>query len=269
MKKVRFLWLLLISCFLLAACGGESVADKNIVERIQKDKTIFWGVKMDTRLFGFYNIEKGKIEGYDIDVAEAITKHMLGDEGKSEFIEVTSKTRIPLLQNGNIDAIIATMTISEERKKVVDFSDVYFDAGQSLLVEKGSPVQSIHDLNEATPVLAIKGSTSAQRIREAAPTAPILEMENYAEGFQALQSGQGVALTTDNAILYGMAAENSNYEVVGGIFTDEPYGIATSKKQKEFHDKINEALRSLEADGTLSRLREKWNLPTKDGKEGA
>ena len=73
---------------------------------------------------------------------------------------MTSKTRIPLLKNGNIDAIIATMTISDERKKVVNFSDVYFDAGQSLLVKEESPINGIEDLNENTTVLAIKGSTS-------------------------------------------------------------------------------------------------------------
>ena len=83
-----------------------------------------------------FNIGTGNVEGFDIDIAKAITKEILGSKGHAEFVEVTSKTRIPLLKNGNIDAIIATMTISDERKKVVDFSDVYFDAGQSLLVKK-------------------------------------------------------------------------------------------------------------------------------------
>ncbi|KAF6605706.1 transporter substrate-binding domain-containing protein, partial [Paenibacillus sp. EKM208P] len=94
---------------------------------------------------------------------------------KLELKEVTSKTRITLLQNGDIDAIIATMTISDERKKQVDFSDVYFNAGQSLLVKKGSPITGLESLTPKTKVLAVKGSTSAKNIREKAPEATILE----------------------------------------------------------------------------------------------
>lgn len=78
-------------------------------------------------------------------------------------------------------------------------------------------------------MLAVKGSTSSQNIREKAPKASVLEFENYQEAFTALKSNQGQVLTTDNAILFGMADEDSNYEVVGGTFTDEPYGIAVKK----------------------------------------
>ena len=92
------------------------------------------------------DIESRTVQGFDVDIAKAITKKILGDNGKTEFVEVTSKTRIPLLKNGNIDAIIATMTITDERKKQVDFSDVYFDAGQALLVKKGSQIIYTFDL---------------------------------------------------------------------------------------------------------------------------
>lgn len=81
-------------------------------------------------------------------------------------------------------------------------------------------------------MLAVKGSTSAQNIREKAPAASVLEFENYQEAFTALKSNQGQVLTTDNAILFGMADEDSSYEVVGGTFTDEPYGIAVKKAIK-------------------------------------
>jgi putative glutamine transport system substrate-binding protein len=115
-----------------------------------------------------------------------------------------------MLNNGDIDMIVATMTISEERKKEVDFSDVYFDAGQSLLVKKGSPIKGLEDLKKGTKVLAVKGSTSALNIREKAPDTTVLEFENYTEAFTALKSGQGDALTTDDSILYGMADPDSH-----------------------------------------------------------
>ncbi|MBO0431397.1 transporter substrate-binding domain-containing protein [Enterococcus sp. DIV0660C] len=265
-KSFRLLFLLSIVLLALVGCKGASVADENIAERIKETNEITWGVKYDTRLFGMMDIKSGEVQGFDIDIAKAITQKILGKEGQANFVEVTSKTRIPLLKNGNIDAIIATMTITDERKKQVDFSDVYFDAGQSLLVKKGSSIQSVTDLDASTTVLAVKGSTSAANIREHAPDANILELENYAEAFTALQSGQGDAMTTDNAILLGMADENPSYTLAGGTFTNEPYGIAINKGQKEFLDEVNQALAEMIADGTYDEIYQHWFPNETDGK---
>ncbi|WP_102693325.1 transporter substrate-binding domain-containing protein [Rummeliibacillus pycnus] len=260
------LFLAILSVFMLAACGdkkdssGDSSSNtgKNSLEAIKaKDKIVF-GVKNDTRLFGLKDPKTGNIEGFDIDIAKEITKIILGDESKAEFKEVTSKTRIPMLQKGDIDAIVATMTITEERKKEVDFSDVYFKAGQALLVKKGSPIKSINDIKKGTKVLAVKGSTSAVNIREKAPDAQVLEFENYAEAFTALKAGQGDTLTTDNAILYGMVDEDPNYEVVGDIFTDEPYGIAVKKDSPELVKAINDALKEMKDNGRYDEIYKKW-----------
>ncbi|EKN68242.1 transporter substrate-binding domain-containing protein [Schinkia azotoformans] len=275
MKKLILLTVVaLMSVLLLAACGsgaskevattGESKEGNaeqgvsGILDTIkQRDKIVF-GVKHDTKLFGLKDPATGEVAGFDIDIARQIAKEILGDENKAEFVEVTSKTRIPLLNKGDIDAIVATMTITEERKKEVDFSNVYFEAGQSLLVKKGSPVQSIEDLTKDTPVLAVKGSTSTINIRNAAPDAPVLEFENYAEAFTALKAGQGVALTTDNAILLGMASEDNSFELVGGTFTDEPYGIAVKKGNTELVDAINGVLDTLKSNGEYDAIYKKW-----------
>lgn len=264
LKKIMPFAIITILLLGLAGCG-KGLANKNVSEMIQENQKIIWGVKNDTRLFGMINIETGEIEGFDIDIAKAITKEILGDEGKAEFVEVTSKTRIPLLKNGNIDAIIATMTITEERKKQVDFSQVYFDAGQSLLVKKGSPIQSIDDLDKNTTVLAVKGSTSAVNIRNAAPDAKVLEFENYAECFTALKSGQGDAMTTDNSILLGLHTENPNFVLTGGNFTDEPYGIAINKGQEEFLNQVNDALDALHENGTYEKIYSKWFPELEEG----
>ncbi len=204
------------------------------------------------------NPSTGEVEGFDIDISKALAAEILGDETKVELKEVTSKTRIPLLNNiGDIDAIVATMTITEDRKKEVDFTDVYFDAGQSLLVKKGSSIKSIEDLKGKT-VIATKGSTSAINIREKAPDTKVLEFENYAEAFTALKAGQGDALTTDDSILYGMADEDPNYELVGGTFTEEPYGIAVKKGNAALVDELNKALQSLKDSGKYDEIYKKW-----------
>jgi len=125
-------------------------------------------------------------------------------------------------------------------------------------VKKGSPVQSIDDLTKDTTVLAVKGSTSTDNIREVAPDAPVLEFENYAEAFTALKAGKGVALTTDNSILLGMASEDDSFELVGGTFTDEPYGIAVKKGEQEFLDALNDSLESLKANGEFDTVYNNW-----------
>jgi aspartate/glutamate/glutamine transport system substrate-binding protein len=254
--------LLLSASMLLAACGKSdektSGTPKNALEQIKERDKMVVGVKYDTRLFGLKNPNTGEVEGFDIDISRELAKEILGDENKVEFKEVTSKTRIPMLNNGDIDMIVATMTISEERKKEVDFSDVYFHAGQSLLVKKGSPIKGLEDLKKGTKVLAVKGSTSALNIREKAPEATVLEFENYTEAFTALKSGQGDALTTDDAILYGMADQDPNYTLVGGTFTEEPYGIAVKKGNKELVDAINKALKNMRDSGKYDEIKNKW-----------
>ena len=152
----------LLAIIVLAGCGNaksdtetSGSESKDVLAQIKEKDKIVFGVKHDTRLFGLKNPSTGEVEGFDIDISKALAAEILGDETKVEFKEVTSKTRIPLLNNGEIDAIVATMTITEERKKEVDFTDVYFDAGQSLLVKKGSSIKSIDDLKGKT-VIATK-----------------------------------------------------------------------------------------------------------------
>lgn len=268
MQKKIIVSLLMVFAVLvsLSGCKSASVASKNVLETAKTQDRIVWGVKNDTRLFGLMDVASREVKGFDIDIAKALTEKILGRDGRADFVEVTSKTRIPLLKNGNIDAIIATMTITDERKKQVDFSDVYFDAGQALLVKKGSPIKSVKDLNANTTVLVVKGSTSAVNIRKEAPDAKILEMENYAEAFTALQAGQGEAVSTDNAILLGMASENPDYEIAGGTFTKEPYGIAINKGQTEFVEAVNQALKEIHEDGTYDKIYEKWFPDDQSGK---
>lgn len=259
MKRLFISFSLLGLALILTGCG-QAAAEVDIAERIQTTETpvLTWGVKADTNLFGFYNIASGQIEGFDIDIAKALTDEMTNGEGTAEFVEVTSKTRIPLLKTRKIDGILATMTISKEREKQVDFSDVYFNGGQSLLVHEDSSIHGIEDLTTEHTVLAIKGSSSTQNMRELAPQVEVLDLENYSEGFVALQSGQGDALTTDDAILLGMIDQNPDYRLAGKSFTEEPYGIAINKGQDAFHELLEEALDTIQGNGVYDEIYDKW-----------
>lgn len=262
MKSWKRFWLscgLICMMLILSACG-EAVADIDIGQRLQTEETpiLTWGVKADTNLFGFYNLKTARLEGFDIDIGQALTEVMTNDRGKAEFVEVNSKTRIPLLKTGKIDGIIATMTINEDRAKEVDFSDVYFNGGQSLLVPEDSEINGLEDLTSEHTVLAIKGSSSTRNMRELAPQVEVLDLENYSEGFVALQSGQGDALTTDDAILLGMIDQNPGYRLAGKSFTAEPYGIAINKGQDNFHEMLEEALDTIQGNGVYDAIYDKW-----------
>ncbi|MBP2057543.1 putative glutamine transport system substrate-binding protein [Lactobacillus colini] len=260
MKKYRRIWLLPLIfglVFILAACSVKQSKNKNVYQEVKQSKTITWGVRADTRLFGLMSVKTGKIEGFEIDLAKALTKQILGKDAKAKFVQTTPKTRIPLLKNGNIDAILATMTITPERAKQVDFTKPYFPSGQSLLVPDSSKIKDVKDLNGKT-VLAVKGTTAVDNMAKFAPKAKVLEYDDYGQAFTALKAGQGQAMTTDNGVLAGIASENRGYKLVGGTFTQEPYGIAVNKGQTKLLNKLNQALVEVKKNGTYHRIVEKW-----------
>lgn len=259
MKKWLKFLAIAFAGFAVLALGGcsKSAQDKNIYQETKADKTIVWGVKADTRLFGLMSIKTGKIQGFEVDLAKALTKQMYGKNAKAEFVQTTPKTRIPLLKNGNIDAILATMTITPDRKKQVDFTNPYFNAGQSLLVPNNSKIKNVQDLNGKT-ALAVKGTTAVDNVKKFAPKARVLEFDDYGQAFTALKAGQGQAMTTDNGLLAGIARENKGFKLVGGAYTSEPYGIAVNKGQTQMRNHLNQALSQLRKNGTYHRLVEKW-----------
>src|SRR5690625_5239440 len=167
MKRIIIGLGLLLLAFVATGCG-QAAADVDIAERINNQETpvMTWGVKADTNLFGYYNIESAQIEGFDVDIAKALTDEMTNGTGKAEFVEVTSKKRIPLLKNEKIDGILATMTITEEREKEVDFSDVYCNGGQSLFVHEDSEIESLEDITEDHTVIAVKCLISNHNMNE-------------------------------------------------------------------------------------------------------
>lgn len=260
----------------LSACRYSKLTQKaaqnteNIAINVKKTNTITWGVKGDTKLFGLVNVKNGNIEGFEIDLAKALTQQILGKNGQAKFVQTTTATKIPLLKNHAVDAVLAAMTITPARAKVVDFSVPYIAAGNSLLVKASSKIANVAQLNaNKYTVLVVKGTTAADNIKQFAPKAHVLQFDDYAQAFVALQSGQGVAMSTDNGILAGIAAEHSGYKVVGGKMTDAPYGIAVDKGQAEMKNEINHALSQLKQNGTYQKLLKKWfgNIPGFSWKE--
>jgi len=270
MRALKVISILLVITLVLGACqptttpGGATgkalpqAAAGTRLRQIQDRGRIIIGVKIDVPLFGYLNPKTNQNEGFDVDMGRAIAEYIFGDATKVEFKEAVSKNRIPYLQDDTVDVIISTMTINEERTQQVDFADCYYVAGQSLLVPKGSAVRSINDL-AGKKVGTVTGSTSEKNVRKFAPQAEVLLFDTYSEAVAAMAAGQADAVTTDDIILYGFArSEPDKWEVVGGQFTAEPYGIAVKKGTPELLQAVNDVVRAMKADGRWKALYEKW-----------
>jgi putative glutamine transport system substrate-binding protein len=269
MKATHWMAALVVLALVLGACqpqtgGGTSsgglplAAAGTGLRAIQDRGKIIIGVKNDVRIFGYLNPQTNAVEGFDVDMGKAIAQYIFGDETKVEFKEAVSKNRIPFLEDGTVDVIISTMTINAERVGQVDFSDPYYVAGQSLLVPKGSPIRSIADL-KGKKVGTVSGSTSEKNIHEKAPEAEVLLFDKYADAVAAMAAGQCDAVTTDDIILYGFVRDAPDkWEVVGGQFTVEPYGIAVKKGNTELRDAINTLVRAMKQDGRWAAIYLKW-----------
>jgi putative glutamine transport system substrate-binding protein len=257
-KRWLVLCLSVVLAFSLTACGSGSSADGSSLAAIKKRGKLIAGVKYDTNLFGYKDPADGQVKGFEIDLMREFAKRVLGDEKKVEFKEVTSKTRIKMLQSGDVDLVAATMTITDKRKKQVDFSRVYFMAGQSLLVPIHSSITGLKSLNGKV-VATAKGATSGRNLQKLVPGVKIKEYENYADAFTALKSGQADAVTTDDSILMGMQQQDpTHFKLVGGQFTQEPYGIAVKKGNKDLLKAVNDFLNEIMKDGTYQKLYRKW-----------
>jgi putative glutamine transport system substrate-binding protein len=249
---------LAVAALLIGGLVPSRAADDNSVDAIKKRGTIKIGVKYDAPPFGSLSPQTNQVTGFDVDIARAIAKHVLGSADKVELVQVKSDNRIPLVQNGDIDAFVATATITPARMKTIDFSNVYYRAGQSLLVKRGSPVKSYKDLDGKT-VCSVQGSTPEQTIRKVAPKANVVTFETYPECVTGLRGGRVDAVTTDNVILGGFEAQDpTNLELVGGLFTFEPYGIGIRKGNASLAKAINDTLTDLKKDGEYAKLHEKW-----------
>ena len=216
------------------------------------------GVKFDNPGFGYLTPGQSEPQGFEIDIAHEIAKRVLGDPKKIQFTQVLSSNRIPMVQNGDIDMFIATATITPERLKQIDFSNVYYSAGQTLLVKSSSPIKSYKDLGGKS-VCTAKGSTPEQTIHKLVPTAEVQTFDGYAPCFQSLQQGRTDAITTDNTILIGFRDQDpKNLKLVGGLFTFEPYGAGLAKGNDTLLKAVNDALAAMGRDGTFAKIHEKW-----------
>ena len=225
----------------LAACGADESGKIRI------------GIKFDQPGLGFK--KSGTYVGFDVDVAKYVAKKLGYSEDEIVWKEAPSKQREAMLQNGDVDMILATYSITDERKKAVSFAGPYFVAGQDLLVRKDdNSINGPEDLN-GKRLCSVTGSTSAATVKEKfASEVQLMEQPGYAECATALFSGIVDAVTTDDIILAGLAsASRGKLRVVGKPFTQEYYGVGIKKGDTALAKKINAAITEMIKDGSWER----------------
>lgn len=255
----KIFWLLMLIVFISNICiANDNKADlyKSV---IQKDKIIV-GMSFDSKPFGFKD-SKGQIKGMEADLAREIAERLLGSKNKVVFKNVTSQERIKAAMSGDVDMVISTMTINSERKKLINFSVPYFVAGQVICVKKDGKIDSIDDLINKK-VIVILGTTGEKNIKLLVPNALIQGYVNNSDAINAFRSGSGDAITTDDSLLQGLIADHTDYMILPGKLTEEPYGIAFRKSRhtNSFRNKINRIIEEIKSDGTLNSIKDKWGL---------
>ncbi len=214
------------------------------------------GVSADSLLLGSRNPISGDIEGFDIDMARMIAAAIFGDPDRVELRVITAAERIPLLQDRSVDIVARNMTVNCDRWEQIAFSAEYYRSGQKVLVPLGSDATSLADLPGAR-VCAPAGSTSLDNLADFPEVVPVAGT-THTDCLVRFQRGEVGAITGDDTVLAGLAAQDPYAMVVGEAFTDEPYGIGTNAEDVDLVRFVNAVLADAVADGRWAESYDRW-----------
>lgn len=248
----------------------EAAITAEDVQKIVDRGVLKVGCKSDIPKFSLQNTATGEYEGFEDDLAYEIAGEIFGctaDEAKEqklvEFQGVTAKTRGPLLDNGEIDLVIATFTITEERKETYNFSTPYYTDAVGLLVNKDSGIQSIEDLDGKIIGVA-QSSTSKQGFEDYVAEKGLdvkpefQEFDGYPALAQALATKQIDCFSVDRAILAGYV--NDSNQILEDRFAEQEYGVASKKDNTGLAALVEEKVTSMLEDGSMKALQDEWGL---------
>jgi len=243
----------------LAPDGPPQVTSGSFMATIRAHGYLIAGVDQSTYHFGFFNPLDGQIEGFDIDMVRAVAQAIFGNPNKVKYKVITDTERIPDIRDGSVDIVADTMTISCARLQQVDFSSVYFDAHQRILVQDNSTVDSLADLAGQKVCVTSGSDSGGNLLRLSGAKKPIIvSLPYWTDCLVQLQQNQVAAISTDDSILDGLKAQDPFTKVVGPELTDEPYGLAISKQHPDFVRFVNAVLAEERADGAWAKSYATW-----------
>ncbi|WP_422392134.1 glutamate ABC transporter substrate-binding protein [Nakamurella antarctica] len=240
-----------------AAGGAVDPGNSKLLQNAAAGKLTI-GIKFDQPGLGLKNPD-GTFSGFDVEIARLVAKTLGVEEAGITWKETPSKSRESAIENGEVDYIVGTYSITDKRKEVISFAGPYFVAHQDLLVQAGNTDITGPEALNGKKLCSVTGSTSAAKVKETlASEVQLKEYGTYSECLPALESGAVDAVTTDDTILAGLSAQNpGKFKVVGKAFSDENYGIGLAKGDAAGQAAINSALEAAFADGSWKAALEK------------
>ena len=227
------------------------------VSNIRNRGRLIVGLDIGSNLFSFRDPITGEITGFDVDVAGEVARDIFGTPSQVEYRILSSADRVTALQNDQVDIVVKTMSITCERKELVNFSTVYLAANQRILAPRDSAITQASDL-AGKRVCAATGTTSLQRVQQINPPPVIVEVVTWADCLVALQQRQVDAVSTDDSILAGLVSQDPYLHIVGRSMAKEPYGIGINKENTGLVRFVNGTLDRIRRDGTWNTLYRKW-----------
>lgn len=239
--------------------NGEFIED-DLYDEITSHGKIRVGVSNESKPFA-YTDEKGKIVGYDVDLAKYIAQYIVKNRDAVEIIPIETSERLIKASTGEVDIVISALTITPSRQELVSFSKPYDVAGQAIMVKSNSTIHSLSDLGGQT-VGVVFGTTAEKNMPNLVPTANLRGFKTYNDALNALKTGHINAITSDDTILCGIAFNNKDVKVLPKRYSREPYGIAFKKGEStiKLKEQLDFAIEDLQQKNVLSRLRKRWHV---------
>jgi polar amino acid transport system substrate-binding protein len=227
------------------------------VSAIRNRGRLIVGLDIGSNLFSFRDPITGEITGFDVDIAGEVARDIFGTPSQVEYRILSSADRVTALQNNQVDIVVKTMSITCERKKLVNFSTEYLSANQRILAPRDSAIRQASDLS-GRRVCAVTGTTSLKRIQQINPPPVVVEVVTWADCLVALQQRQVDAVSTDDSILAGLVSQDPYLHIIGPSMNEEPYGIGINLQNTGLVRFVNGTLDRIRRDGTWNTLYRKW-----------
>lgn len=270
-KKLRRTWVLVSLVLAMLSLVALPARAEGVLDKVAKSGQLAIGHREDAPPFAYYD-KSGQWQGFSVEMGARLAEELGKKLGRAvEVVKkpVNSKTRIPLVANGELDIVIGTTTITLAREEAVDFSLPFFITGARILVPKGSAIKDLADL-AGKRVGAAQGTTHVKNLEKAVaqgkikPGCEILQFEDHAKGFLGLSQHKVDAYVTDESILYGLkrkAPKPEDWAIVGSYLSYEPYGLILPNNDSPWRDFVNAFLVRMYKSGEFEALYDKWMGP--------
>lgn len=239
----------------------DKTPEERIPKIVQRGRLIV-GVDQSHNLLSYRDASSGQLEGFEADLAREIAQDIFGDRDRVDFRFLESAERSRALEQGTVDIVIRTMTITPDREKDVAFSQPYMSTKTRMLVLSSSGINSIDETSGRT-ICSVEGSTALDKVSAIAPDANLLITRSWGDCLMSLQLGQANAVVVDDTLLSGMVAQDPYTSIVGGALDNEVYGVGVRRPDKK-HDsrglirQVNSTLDRIMNDGTWLSMFNQW-----------